>query len=121
MRLPGLVWRTIHRAKDRWHDLRAALAGYCNDRPVKLNIPGESAGYVHWRCSLKRGHDSKHRYRNAVWLPGGRIEHDPVAAPPGQPWERTGTPTVRQARNARRWHGEQSAARRARLREEGLL
>jgi hypothetical protein len=121
MKLPGLAWRTIHRIQNRWRDLLAMLSGYCNDRPVKLNIPGESGGYVHWRCSLKRGHSGKHRFRNSVWNENGKVAHEPVDVPPGQPWERAGTPTIRQSRNARRWHEEQSRLRRARLREEGLL
>lgn len=122
MKIPSLAWRTIHRAQDRWHDLRAHLAGYCNDRPVKIGIPGESGGYHHWRCSLRRGHDGKHRYNNSVWDDIGRGEHQPVDSPPSQPWGRAGTPTIRQTRNAHRWHAEQAAARRARRRhEEGRL
>ncbi|CAM5602223.1 hypothetical protein [Streptomyces coeruleorubidus] len=121
MKLPALAWRTIHRTQNRWWDLRATLAGYCNDRPVKTGVPGETNGYAHWRCALKRGHDGLHRYRNAVWLSGCRVDHEPVDMPPGQPWERAATPTIRQARNARRWHEEQAVARRARLREQGLL
>lgn len=121
MKLPAIAWRTIHRTQNRWWDARAVLAGYCNDRAVKVGIPGETGGYVHWRCSLKRNHDGKHRYRNCVWDGTGRVEHDPVGMSAGQPWERAATPTIRQARNRHRWHEEQSAAARARLREEGLL
>lgn len=116
MKLTSLGWRTLHRTKDRWYDVRAVLAGFCNDRPVKSGIPGESGGYVHWRCALGRGHDGKHRYRNAVWDGTGSVQHDPVDSRPGQPWERAGTPTIRQVRNCRRWQKEQSAARQARRR-----
>lgn len=111
MKMHALAWRTIHRTQNRWHDLRANLAGYCNDRPVKTGLPGESGGYAHWRCALGHGHDGKHRYRNSVWADAGRVEHDPVDVPPGQPWERAGTPTIRQVRNRRRWQEEQSAER----------
>jgi hypothetical protein len=107
------------RIRNRWFDLLAVLAGYCNDRPVKLNIPGETGAYLHWRCSLKRGHDGKHRLRNAVWSDTGRVEHEPIERPRGQPWERSCIPTIRQARNLRRWH-QAPVTRRWPLEKEGL-
>ena len=127
MKLPGIAWRTIHRTQNRWHDLLAVLAGYCNDRPQKTGIPGQGGGYRHWRCALKRGHDGMHRFGNYVWTDDGTVTYLPAPHGSGkeawQPkrWERNATPTLRQARNWRRWDEEQSAARRARLREEGLL
>lgn len=36
----------------------------------------------------------------------------PVEDFPSQPWGRHPTSTLRQARNARRWHAEQSARRK---------
>jgi hypothetical protein len=101
------------RIANRWYDLLASISGYCNDRPVKLNIPGETGAYLHWRCSLKRGHDGLHRCRNAVWNSNGKVGHEPVERPSSQPWERSCTPTIRQARNLRRWH-EAPTTRRTR-------
>ncbi|WP_432027427.1 hypothetical protein [Streptomyces sp. 1222.5] len=109
----ALARLTVHRIQNRWRDLLAILHGYCNDRPIKLNIPGESGGYLHWRCALKRGHDGKHRSRNAVWNDSGKVSHEPIQRPTGQPWERACTPTIRQARNLRRWH-EAPVSRRTR-------
>lgn len=121
MKLPGRVWIAIHRTQNRWHDLLAVLTGYCNDRSDKTGVPGEGGGYTSWRCALKRRHDGHHRSRNYIWDATGKTTYTPLDDFPSQPWDRTMTPTMRQTRNARRWHAEQTAARRARLREEGLL
>lgn len=51
MKLPGRAWIAIHRTQNRWHDLLAAFAGYCNDRPQKTGVPGEGGGYRDWRCA----------------------------------------------------------------------
>ena len=37
--------------------------------------PKGSGGYSHWLCTLRRGHDGLHRYRNSVW---GEIEGEPM-------------------------------------------
>jgi hypothetical protein len=125
MRIPGRVWIAIHRTQNRWHDLLAVLAAYCNDRPQKTGVPGEGGGYRDWRCALKRRHDGMHRTGNYVWTDDGTVSYLPAPHGSGkeahQPWRRTMTPTMRQARNWRRWDEQQSAARRERLRTKGLL
>lgn len=110
------IWRK--RAVNRWYDLRALLAGYCNHNPYNP-IPGEGGGYAHWRCALRRGHDGMHRSRNYVWDSTGRTEYLPVPHwrdMPQQPWERSMTLTVRQDRQLDRWlnrrYAEMPAARR---------
>jgi hypothetical protein len=116
MRIPGRCWIIRHRITNRWHDLRAVLAGYCNHRPWSP-IPGDGGGYAHWRCALTRGHDGLHRARNYVWSDDGRTDYVPVPIDrpmPDQPWSRHMTPTRRQARAGRRWQAEQVAAMRAR-------
>ncbi|MFE2164845.1 hypothetical protein ACFXB3_07195 [Streptomyces sp. NPDC059447] len=121
MKLPGYAWRAIYRAKNRWWDARAILAGYCNDRATKTGIPGEGGQWIHWRCALRRGHDGAHRARNYVWDQDGKTLFLPVDNCPAQPWDRHLAHTMRQARLVKRWHGDQSAAVRARLQREGLL
>lgn len=127
MKLPGRVWIAIHRTQNRWYDLRAVLAGYCNDRSQKTGVPGEGGGYRDWRCALRRRHDGMHRTGNYVWEDDGKVTYLPAPHGSGkeahQPrkWRRHMTPTMRQARNWKRWDEEQSRLRRARLREEGLL
>ena len=104
------IWRK--RAVNRWYDLRATLAGYCNHRPYSP-IPGEGGGYAHWRCSLPRRHEGMHRSRNYVWSVDGRTNYLPVphgVRMPRQPWERSMTPTSRQARERDRWLNRQYAA-----------
>ncbi len=117
MKLPGIAWRTIHRIQNRWWDARAVTSGYCNARSNPTGVPGESAGYTHWRCALKRAHEGKHRFRNAVWGDDLRITHEPVQSPPGQPWDRRGTLTLRQERARRHWLEGQWAQMRERRRE----
>lgn len=113
MKLPALAWRTIHRTQNRWWDLRAFLAGYCNDCPSKSGVPGEGGGYSFWRCALRRGHDGDHRSKNYTWDQHGKTTYAPLRKHPWQPWERTPTSTIRQTRNHRRWQAEQSAQRKA--------
>ena len=125
MKLPGRAWIAIHRIQNRWHDARAVLAGYCNDRPQRTGVPGEGGGYRNWRCALKRRHDGMHRTGNYVWTGDGTVTYLPAPHGSGkeahQPWQRSMTPTMRQARNWRRWDEQQSRARRERLRAQGLL
>ncbi|MFJ9740856.1 hypothetical protein [Streptomyces sp. NPDC101166] len=125
MKLPGRAWIAIHRSQNRWHDLLAHLAGYCNDRPQKTGIPGQGGGYRSWRCALKRRHDGMHRTGNYVWTDDGTVSYLPAPNGSGkeahQPWQRNMTPTMRQARNWKRWDEDQSRIRRARLRQQGLL
>jgi hypothetical protein len=125
MKLPGRAWIAIHRTQNRWHDLLAVLVGYCNDQPQKTGIPGQGGGYRNWRCALKRRHDGMHRFGNYVWTDDGTVTYLPAPTGSGkeawQPWRRNMTPTMRQARNQRRWNEQQSAVRRERLREQGLL
>lgn len=113
MKLPSRAWRTIHRTRNRWHDLRAVLAGYCNDCPSKSGIPGEGGGYTFWRCALRRHHNGDHRARNYTWDTTGKTTYAPIEACPSQPWDRSPTSTMRQTRRFRRWQQEQSALRRA--------
>lgn len=116
MRLPGFAWQTVHRTQNRWHDLRAILAGYCNDCPRKRGLPDEGDGYIMWRCALKRGHDGLHRSRNYVWDAAGAANYLPVPPRrpmPSQPWDRNGTPTMRQTRNLNEWHRKQDEKRAA--------
>ncbi|WP_328941559.1 hypothetical protein OG259_07750 [Streptomyces sp. NBC_00250] len=110
--ITALAYRTKHRIDNRWWDFLAVLNGYCNDRPVKTGVPGQGGGYSHTRCALPRGHDSVHRSRNYVWGENGKTMYLPVEDFPSQPWGRHPTSTLRQARNARRWHAEQSARRK---------
>lgn len=116
-RFRGACWVAAHRLANRWHDLRAVLAGYCNDGPWRPE-PDHGGGYGHWRCALRRGHDGLHRARNYVWSTDGRTDYVPVPIGkqmPQQPWERKMTPTRRQARAARRWHEQQRRETLARL------
>lgn len=111
--LRSLFWIWAHQATNRWWDLRAVAAGYCNHRPWSP-IPGDGGGYSHWRCARRRGHAELHRSRNYVWNDAGRTEYAPIPISerlPSQPWDRNMTPTWRQSRAQRRWHAEQSAAR----------
>ena len=109
----GLFYRIRFRAGNRWMDMRAVLAGYCNHRP--WNVPGEGGGYSHWRCAHKRGHDGLHRSRNYVWTDDGRTDYVPIDWLPkrprpadwaDQPWERHVGLTLRQQRRMNRWHRE---------------
>lgn len=102
------------RLQNRWWDLRAVLAGYCNDRPSKTNIPGQGGGWIHWRCALRRGHGDVHRSRNVVWDSEGKPLHLPVKNPPSQPWGRHMVPTRKQQRLCDRWLEQQWADMRAR-------
>ncbi|MFI6333249.1 hypothetical protein ACIBBG_33980 [Micromonospora chersina] len=107
------IWR--RRAVNRWYDLRAVLAGYCNNQPYPA-IPGEGGGYAHWRCALKRGHEGMHRPRNYVWNAGGHTDNLPIPhGQPGvdQPWERSMTMTRRQDRQRDRWMNRRYAEMRA--------
>jgi hypothetical protein len=95
------AWQARCRAANRWWDLRAVLAGFCNHRPFRASDPDGGGGYVHWRCDLPRGHDMPHRGGSYVWLAAGATTYLPV--PPGQespaqPWQRYAVPTRRQAR-----------------------
>lgn len=120
MRLPGYAWITIHRTQNRWHDMRAVLAGYCNDCPRKRGLHDEGGGYIMWRCALKRGHDGLHRARNYVWDDAGITDYLPVPPRrqmPSQPWDRNATPTMRQTRNNKEWQRQQDEKRAARRRE----
>lgn len=120
MRIPGRGWRAIHRTQNRWHDLLAVLAGYCNDRPLKTTVLGEGGGgYTHWRCALRRWHRGVHRARNYVWDQEGQTEYAPIPACPSQPWDRNSTPTLRQTRLNRQWRQEQSEKRAAARRDRG--
>ena len=120
MKLPGRAWIVIHRTQNRWWDLRAILAGYCNHCPGSP-IPGQGGGYLFWRCGLRRGHEGLHRSNNYVWDEGGTTSYMPLpySHPQGahQPrkWNRKPGWTMRQARALDAWHREQDARRRARL------
>lgn len=110
------IWRA--RATNRWYDMRAILAGYCNHRPYSV-IGGQGGGYAHWRCGLRRHHEGMHRARNYVWSDDGRTTYLPVPhnqRMPRQPWERSMTLTRRQARLKEQWlqrrYAEMRAARR---------
>lgn len=120
-RLSGLYWRTRHRAENRWYDLRAVLAGYCNNTPWRPE-PDRGGGYAFWRCALTRCHDGMHRTRNYVWTDDGRTDYLPVpigSDMPAQPWDRNPTLTLRQARARRRWHRRHRAELRAARQEAG--
>jgi len=107
------IWRK--RFTNRWYDLRAVLAGYCNHRPYSP-VPGEGGGYAHWRCALRRGHEGMHRARNYVWSANGRTSYLPVpnSQPmPRQPWDRSMTLTRRQDRRRERWLNRRYAEMRA--------
>lgn len=112
-------WVTWHRAKNRWYDLRAILAGYCNDCPYSGD-PGEGGGYAHWRCAHRRGHDGLHRSNNYVWSDDGQTDYVPIPHgqdTPTEPWagKRSMTPTMRQARQGRHWQEERARERRERI------
>ncbi|MCX5070867.1 hypothetical protein OOJ91_34025 [Micromonospora lupini] len=105
------IWR--HRTYNRWADLRARAAGYCNHAPWHP-IPGQGGGYAHWRCALRAGHTGVHRSRNYVWDRTGRTTYRPLPAGqnlPDQPWRRSMTPTAAQERARGRWLDEQLSAR----------
>jgi hypothetical protein len=104
---------TKQRLQNRWWDLLAILAGYCNDRPDKTGVPGEGGGWIHWRCALRRGHGDVHRSRNNVWDDQGKPLHLPVRDHPAQPWDRHMIRTRRQERLNQQWLERQWAAMRA--------
>lgn len=112
--LRGRCYVCAHRVVNRWRDLRAALAGYCNHRPSQ-GYPGGGGGYLHWRCALPAGHAGLHRARNYVWDAEGSTNYLPL--PPGQscdqPQDRHPTPTRRQSREAERWHRTRASQHRA--------
>lgn len=113
------MWRfyvLAHRLQNRWHDVRAILAGYCNDCPWRAD-PADGGGYRNWRCALKRGHKGMHRSRNYVWDEAGRTDYAPMRDFPQQPWGRNMTPTMRQARQMGDWQQRQLEKRRAACRE----
>lgn len=112
LRIPGRVWIAIHRTQNRWRDLRAVLASYCNHSPYN-GIPGEGGGYCWWRCALRRGHSGVHRYRNYVWDEQGHTQYAPINPMPDQPWVRASIMTRRQSRQRRAWHQAQAAKRRS--------
>lgn len=76
MRLPGIYWRTWHRAANRLMDLWAVLIGACN----RTTWDGSTyhPGYPHWRCMKRRGHPEAHRFNNYVWLDNGWNEYQPL-------------------------------------------
>lgn len=97
----GKAWQAWYRAANRWWDLRAVLAGFCNHRPFRPGDPAGGGGYVHWRCDLRRGHDMPHRGGSYVWLASGATTYLPAPPgqePPAQPWQRHAVLTRRQAR-----------------------
>lgn len=125
MTAPARLRIAFARSRNRWYDARAVAAGYCNTRSQPTGVPDEGSGYLHWRCALRRRHVGLHREGNYVWGPGMRATY--VPAPPGtdreawQPtgWARSMTPTMRQARNRRRWMAAQTAASLARAQDRG--
>jgi hypothetical protein len=48
------------------YDLRRRLAGICNDAPWLMG-PNGRGGYSHWRCQLRAGHGTLHRFNNYTW------------------------------------------------------
>jgi hypothetical protein len=112
-RLSGHAWTTLYRAQNLWHDMLARLLGYCNDCPWRPD-PGEGAGYSHWRCGWKRGHEGLHRYRNYAWSDDGNCDYVPVPHGrtwPTQPNDRRSVLTRRQQRRRRAWEEQQHAER----------
>jgi hypothetical protein len=103
--LRSLSFRTWRRTRNRWRDLRAVAAGYCNDCPWRA-APDAGGGYTWWRCGLRRRHGGLHRHNNYVWTDDGRTDYLPIPVgqpSPRQPRDRDGTPSLRQARERRRW------------------
>lgn len=113
--LRRLTAQQQRRARNRWFDVLAVAAGYCNDRSNKTGSADDRFGYPHWRCALRNGHRGLHRYRQYAWDADGRVEFIPVQRPPAQPWERDGMPTARQVRRdperRQRWADKRAAAR----------
>lgn len=119
---------TLHVTRDRlhnrWFDLRARLAGYCNNAPWRPE-PDRGGGYAHWRCALRRHRDGLHRFRSYVWDDDGRTDYEPIPIlrvnqpTVQQPWDRKMTGTRRQARARDRWlAGQYEALRLAREERE---
>lgn len=110
--LRGRVVVARHRIVNRWRDLRASLAGFCNHCP-HTGLPG--GGYSFWRCALPAGHPGQHRARNYIWDAEGRTTYMPL--PLGrscdQPKDRYPVLTRRQARLADRWHKTRAQQHRA--------
>jgi hypothetical protein len=61
-------------------DVRARLAGACNESTWSEERSTFAPGYAHWRCARRRGHYpvTPHRQNNYVWATGGRSEYDPL-------------------------------------------
>lgn len=105
------IW--AHRAYNRYADLRARAAGYCNHNPWHP-IPGLGGGYAHWRCARRAGHIGLHRLNNYVWDASGRTTYQPLPQArrqPAQPWRRRMTPTAAQQRARDRWDDQQAHER----------
>lgn len=108
-RARSFCYRVWHRTVNRWLDLRAVFAGYCNDCPWRAALDDGGGGYSFWRCDLRAQHEGLHRYRNYVWTADGTTDYAPVqfdATQAGQPWRRRSTPTLRQERERRGWLAE---------------
>lgn len=124
MRIPGWAWIAYHRAANRLLDLRAVLAGACNESTWDGSTYGN--GYAHWRCMKRRGHTEAHRYNNYIWL-GGSAEYVPLNGVsswwkeelPYSKVTRRRYPTMprRRQRLQRRWWEEQTRQRRVRERK----
>lgn len=111
MHLSSVYHRAAQRTANRWHDLRAVAAGYCNHRPWHPEPDRSEGGYPHWRCSRRRGHKGYHRSVNYVWLDDLHVEYAPVVDAPGQPWKRYMIPSLRDTRTAKRWVQRQHTTR----------
>jgi hypothetical protein len=103
------IRRNLSRTGNRWYDLLAIAHGYCNRRSRTDDTPAGGGGYTHWRCALRRRHNGMHRYGNYVWTDDGAVDYLPAPVGSGkeawQPkkWDRSLTPTRRQARAMRQW------------------
>jgi hypothetical protein len=83
----SLGYRIWHRTHNRWLDLRANLAGACNDDGW-IEAEQDYAGYSHWRCGKARGHTDGldaysggqrlHRHNNYVWEDGQTSKYVPI-------------------------------------------
>lgn len=114
----GRYYRAKHRTVNRWYDIRAVMAGYCNDRPWGPHPAESRGGYAHWRCARQRGHWEVHRSLNYVWGDTGDVEYDPLPHDvklPHQPWERSMTLRLRDQRARNRWHRERERESRERF------
>jgi hypothetical protein len=86
------------------YDIDRRMRGICNDAPWAMG-PTSRGGYSHWRCQLRRGHETLHRANNYTWgdSTDERTTYDPVPVPIPSPgaWREPDVPNYARSRRQR--------------------